>query len=828
MLQLHSFSPFFFAVAICSNVVDEARRKTSLNCPQKSRLLAEFATMSRHGNQQGHEFGYGDRYDRLTNYSSSRNDGPAYRSDGLYDEHYGRGGSSSRDRNYDNRNRGGSGLGGQRNLSSYDRDQQYRGRDDRRSGGYRGGNPPSNAGGLLGASPSQPLPSAPGPGGMPGNQQLVAAIQAQQTQNILAALQAQQFNMKPRSLLPTPPGMNRGRGGGRYQNDRNRQRQFQGQKRRNQPQGQDQSPGMKRRKDEQAKSNYRSPQGQQWKQRQQNKSQQQSGIKDREVKPKRAEGEEDDVYEIAQDEETAIPEDLESIEIPQDLLDKVEELRKRTKIDRNIADQDVDKLSTFHYDGQSYKCTLCKVYAGKYKSIKQHFMGKRHSLNVIEARQAGNDVDRDIMDIVLHPESWLELNPVAKTILKKQTIGYLEAKRKEEEAHKVKHPEMYITYRMDTRKSALKTEDAVIIRHVCESVVAIKDFAGDKQLFGCEFIKASSGFDCRLCGEFLHTGTSVVDHIRTMQHIAAYQKHLDEHNNYHDKIVQRNKDISRVLEQHDGKEVILFEAFEEETENQQNIEKRYVNKEDPEFVRIEKEVAAWQQKDNEEQEKQEEALEEGEIGENQEEETGEGAYDEEQQEGEEMPPEEGYDEEDENVNGEGEEEVNEEQPMAEEEPLAEEEQVAEEEIGQEVQENVEQLEEMEEEVGKQEEELYEPSQPTEDAEADVELEQQQEEEPSPKKVEPPPAKKVLKSAPSPAARNPRPKGKVTPRGGSVRGGGVRGGSVRGGGVRGNARGAARGGRGGRAQQRSPRVTKAKPPQPGSAEKFEVIDELDAE
>ena len=61
--------------------------------------------MSRHGHQQGHEFGYGDRYDRLTNYSSSRNDSLAYRSDGLYDEHYGRG-TSSRDRNYDNRNRG--------------------------------------------------------------------------------------------------------------------------------------------------------------------------------------------------------------------------------------------------------------------------------------------------------------------------------------------------------------------------------------------------------------------------------------------------------------------------------------------------------------------------------------------------------------------------------------------------------------------------------------------------------------------------------------------------------------------------------------------------
>ena len=62
--------------------------------------------MSRHGHQQGHEFGYGDRYDRLTNYSSSRNDGSTYRSDGIYDEHYGRGSNTQRDRDYDNRNRG--------------------------------------------------------------------------------------------------------------------------------------------------------------------------------------------------------------------------------------------------------------------------------------------------------------------------------------------------------------------------------------------------------------------------------------------------------------------------------------------------------------------------------------------------------------------------------------------------------------------------------------------------------------------------------------------------------------------------------------------------
>ena len=46
-------------------------------------------------------------------------------------------------------------------------------------------------------------------------------------------------------------------------------------------------------------------------------------------------------------------------------------------------------------------------------------MGKRHSLNVIEARQAGNDVDRDIMDIVLHPEVCLFISYFSK---KKTTL----------------------------------------------------------------------------------------------------------------------------------------------------------------------------------------------------------------------------------------------------------------------------------------------------------------------------------------------------------------------------------------------------------------------
>lgn len=76
----------------------------------------------------------------------------------------------------------------------------------------------------------------------------------------------------------------------------------------------------------------------------------------------------DDVTELGDDgqQETKF-EEVENLEIPQELIGKIEELRKRTKIDRNIADQDVDKLAAFHFDGQNYRCELCRIVAQKYK-----------------------------------------------------------------------------------------------------------------------------------------------------------------------------------------------------------------------------------------------------------------------------------------------------------------------------------------------------------------------------------------------------------------------------------------------------------------------------
>ncbi len=77
----------------------------------------------------------------------------------------------------------------------------------------------------------------------------------------------------------------------------------------------------------------------------------------------------EDVYEIHDEEKDtqAEAEDLEGVEIDPELISKVEELRKRTKIDRNIADQDVDKLAVFHFNGEFYICKLCKIVTKSHK-----------------------------------------------------------------------------------------------------------------------------------------------------------------------------------------------------------------------------------------------------------------------------------------------------------------------------------------------------------------------------------------------------------------------------------------------------------------------------
>ena len=42
-------------------------------------------------------------------------------------------------------------------------------------------------------------------------------------------------------------------------------------------------------------------------------------------------------------------------------------------------------------------------------------------------------------------------------------------------------------------------------------------------LIGCEFIKAVSGFSCRLCNMFLQSGKDVNEHIQSKAHSSGYQ-----------------------------------------------------------------------------------------------------------------------------------------------------------------------------------------------------------------------------------------------------------------------------------------------------------------
>lgn len=52
-----------------------------------------------------------------------------------------------------------------------------------------------------------------------------------------------------------------------------------------------------------------------------------------------------------------IPDD--QVEVPDSLMDSVEKLRQRKEVERNVADEDVDKLVVFCFNGKGYQCLTC-------------------------------------------------------------------------------------------------------------------------------------------------------------------------------------------------------------------------------------------------------------------------------------------------------------------------------------------------------------------------------------------------------------------------------------------------------------------------------------
>ena len=81
----------------------------------------------------------------------------------------------------------------------------------------------------------------------------------------------------------------------------------------------------------------------------------------------------------------------------------------------------------------------------------------------------------------------------------------------QEEAHKLanynKEFAKFFKCDYNVRKTAKKTGDVMTFTHLVETTMIVQDFSSDR-FFGCEFVKAESGFNCRLCN--LHIKTLIM------------------------------------------------------------------------------------------------------------------------------------------------------------------------------------------------------------------------------------------------------------------------------------------------------------------------------
>jgi len=393
----------------------------------------------------------------------------------------------------------------------------------------------------------------------------------------------------------------------------------------------------------------------------------------------------------------------EDVVIPDTLMDSIETLRQRTDIERNVADEDVKKLLIFSYNGKGYNCLTCGMFFSTETGFLHHLMGKTHVMNVIAARTAKKyQPVRDILDIDLASDDWYENSEKAREVLHKQAKTLMKTqmlKEKREKENYDKTPGNFFEIKMETRKTANKTGDSVTITSVNESLIEIKEFSKDR-FFGCEFVKAVTGFQCRLCNLHLKDAAAVIPHVDGRVHRNNYQVHLKKNKDYEKVQTEQNKELIEVLTQYEDTDVLLFETTKAK-------EMKFLAKLDENIVRDEKllnppekkpKVEEKKDKDEEKTDEDKEAADGDEKAEDDEEnkEDDEEATEEDQEanEGEEEEEEEASEE----VNGE--EEVEEEAEVEAEEEEAEAEAEEEENDAEEKAEEEEEEEEVEEEEKK--------------------------------------------------------------------------------------------------------------------------------
>jgi len=377
---------------------------------------------------------------------------------------------------------------------------------------------------------------------------MMAALQAQQASNLLASLQAKNFQAQ--GILPTPNlgGGNRfggNRNDGRRDNrpGNNRPGNFRPGDKRRQGQGNQGYGGKQPRRDNQQRNN----------QQQKNKNQARAPAKAPAAKP-----EPEPVIEVPDIAD-------EDVVIPDSLMDSVEKLRMRVDVERNVADEDIGKLMVFCFTGKGYKCPICGIVLSKEAGMRHHLMGKSHVMKVIDARGNGGakyKEVRDILDIDLASDDWYEKSEKAQAILRKQAKLIMKAEKELEIKNKMefdKNPANFFQVESSSIKTAQKDGTTITFTHLVETSMVVKDFAGDK-FFGCEFVKAESGFNCRLCNQYIRDAGNVMKHIESKNHKNSYQNFLRKNPNYEKKQKQQNGDLSEALAAEENKNVVLHET----------------------------------------------------------------------------------------------------------------------------------------------------------------------------------------------------------------------------------------------------------------------------
>lgn len=396
-----------------------------------------------------------------------------------------------------------------------------------------------------------------------------------------------------------------------------------------------------------------------------------------------------------------IPDD--EVVVPDSLMDSVETLRQRKDVERNAADEDMQKLAVFCFTGKGYHCKSCGLLLTKESSFLSHVNGKNHVMNVIDARTAKKYQEvRDILDIDLTPDDWFEKNDAARAIIMKQSKMHMKAQQEvkaKEEANFNKTPSNFFNFNMELRKSVIKKEEKVVITSLVESTVEVSDFTGER-FFGCEFVRAVTGFHCRLCSINIREAKGVIPHIDSRQHKNNYSAYIKRNADYESSQKEQSQDLYDVMSEHEGKSIVLAESTDvgnsaflatldenlvriptvmnpelkkkekEEKERKEKEEKEKAEKEAKEKEEAEAAAAAEEEKEGEEEKEEEKEGEEEEKEDEEKDETEEKDEDVEMPEAEEEAVEGGEEEAEETVAAEEEEAEEATEEAATEEPEA--------------------------------------------------------------------------------------------------------------------------------------------------------------